>query len=91
MTLKETEQLGKKLVRPLGFRRSQMNHQYYYLIYKHVTIDVQFSPEGVGWSVEIRYSLNYGTTVVFRGTQLDVNNILPDADKLIALFNFLRV
>lgn len=90
MTLRETELLGKKLVRPLGFRRSAANHQDYYLSYKHINIEIKFHGQGNGWAVELKYNLNYGTQVVFRGTHLDIDNILPDADKLIAVFNFIR-
>jgi hypothetical protein len=90
MTLRETELLGKKLVRPLGFRRSTINHQDYYLAYKHIYINIKFSGQGNGWAVELKYSLNHGTEVVFRGTHLDLDNILSDADKLIAVFKFIR-
>jgi hypothetical protein len=93
MTLRETELIGKKLVRPLGFRRNSNNHHYYYLSYKHIYIEIKFygGLNTLDWKVEIIYKLNYGTDVTFRGDQMDIETILPDADKLIAVFNFIRL
>jgi hypothetical protein len=90
MTLRETELIGKKLVRPLGFRRSALDHQYYHLSYKDINIEIKFQGYGTYWAAVLKYNLDYGTEVVFRGTHLDIDNILPDANKLIAVFNFIR-
>jgi hypothetical protein len=92
MTLRDTELLGKKLVRPLGFRRYVNNHHHYHLSYKHIYIEIKFygGLNTLDWKVEVIYKLNYGTDVVFRGDTLDIDNIIPDANKLIAVFNFIR-
>jgi hypothetical protein len=92
MTLRETELIGKKLVRPLGFRRNLHNHHHYHKSYKHIYIEIKFygGLNTLDWKVEIIYKLNYGTDVIFRGDHVDIETILPDADKLIAVFNFLR-
>jgi len=92
MTLRETELLGKKLVRPLGFRRNLHNHHNYYLSYKHIYIEIKFygGLNTLDWKVETIYRLNDGIDVIFRGDRLNIDNIIPDADKLIGLFNFLR-
>ena len=93
MTLRETELLGKKLVRPLGFRRNSNNHYHYYTSYKEIYIEIKFYGEAfneMNWSAEVIYRLDYGTDVVFRGSELNVDNIFLDADKLRAMFKFIR-
>jgi hypothetical protein len=92
MTLRETELIGKKLVRPLGFRRYVNNHHHYHLSYKHIYIEIKFygGLNTLDWKVETIYRLNDGLAVIFRADRLNIDNIIPDADKLVALFNFLR-
>lgn len=91
MTLRETELTGNKLVRKLGFRRSKLNHQEYYLAYQHIPIEVKFYPQGIDWGVSVMYRIDTGTTVIFKGTTLNIDNIIPDADKLIGMFYFIRL
>jgi len=92
MTLRDTELIGKKLVRPLGFRRYINNHHHYHLSYKHIYIEIKFygGLNTLDWKVETIYRLNDGLDVIFRADRLNIDNIIPDADKLVALFNFLR-
>lgn len=90
MTLRETELIGNALVKKLGFRRSKTNHQVYYLSYQYIAIDVDFYPIGNSWGVNIVYHIDTSTTVTFQGTNLNIDNIIPDANKLRAIFNFIR-
>jgi hypothetical protein len=91
MTLRETELLGNALVRKLGFRRTRLNHNVYNLAYQYISIDVEFYPRGTKWSVNIVYHIDTGTSVIFHGTELNIDNIIPDANKLIGMFYFIRL
>ena len=91
MTLRDTELIGNKLVKKLGFRRSKLNHQVYYLTYQYIPIEIEFYPKGTSWSVNVVYQIDTGTTVTFHGTALNIDKIIPDADKLIGMFYFIRL
>ena len=90
MTLRETEVLGNALVRKLGFRRTKLNHNVYNLAYQYISIEVEFYPKGTKWYVNVVYHIDTGTTVIFHGTTMNIDNIIPDADKLIGMFYFIR-
>ena len=94
MTLLDTEKAGKKLVTPLGFARSLDNHQLYHCIHNDVFIEVKFEKRH-SWMVTIKYALldvhPINPEIIYRYSELDVNDILPQAKKLKALFEFLKV
>jgi len=91
MNLRETELIGNALVRKLGFRRTKLNHNVYNLSYQHIAIEVEFYAKGTRWGVNVVYHIDTGTSVIFHGTELNINNIIPDADKLIGMFYFIRL
>ena len=91
MTLRETELTGNKLVRKLGFRRTKLNHNVYNLAYQHISIEIEFYPRGTKWGVNVVYHIDTSTVVTFYGTAINIDNIIPDADKLIGMFYFIRL
>ncbi len=90
MTLRETELIGNALVKELGFRRNRLNHYVYNLSYQYIAIEVEFYAKGTRWGVNVVYHIDTGTTVIFHGTTMNIDNIIPDADKLIGMFYFIR-
>jgi hypothetical protein len=91
MTLRETELIGNALVKKLGFRRNKLNHNVYNLSYQHIAIEVEFYAKGTRWGVNVVYHIDTGTVVTFHGTAINIDNIIPDADKLIGMFYFIRL
>lgn len=94
MTLLDTEKAGKKLVKQLGFARSLDNHQLYHCIYKDIFIEVKFQKYNF-WNIVIKYAIldvhPRNPEIIYTYSEFDVNDILPQAEKLKALFNFLKI
>lgn len=95
MTAKDTVSLGKKLVKK-GFTRSKINCNLYSIYRSGISIFIEFTlVYRSHWSAEIIYELDLHTTIRFTGhsdtNAFSVDTIFKDAEKLEAVFNFLRL
>ena len=93
MTLKETEILGKKLVK-YGFHRSRANHHVYTFISENANISIEFKMYlKYIWIADFTHDLEYHTRVNFI-EHTEVFNpewLIEEHNKLKALFKFARV
>lgn len=95
MTAKEADDIGKKLVRN-GFRRQALNHNRYYTAHEGIYIEVVFElVYSNKWDAVITYTLDVHTVVKFIGHSdpkgITAKHLFKEADKLQAIFNFLRL
>jgi len=95
MTAKDTVLIGKKFIKK-GFTRSKMNCNLYSIFRDGVIIIVEFTLVFKNhWSADITYELDLHTTIRFTGhsdaDSFTVDRILKDAEKVKAVFNFLRL
>ena len=91
MTLKETEDIGKKLVKN-GFYRSATDHQNYRSPISNFAITVQFKQYGMVWMAFITHDIDAHTVVKFNGHQAVFTPewLREEHKKLQAMFKFLR-
>jgi len=91
MTLRDTELIGKKLVK-YGFYRSKKDHQEYKFLNVEGTIQVNFVRFGSVWFVLIRHEIDSHTKVGFDGHQAVFTPewLVEEHKKLQAMFKFLR-
>lgn len=95
MTAKEANDIGKKLVRN-GFRREALNHNRYYAAYEGIYIEVLLElAYSSNWDAVFTYTLDAHTVVKFIGhtspNEITAKYLFKEADKLRAIFNFLRL
>ena len=91
MTLKDTELIGKKLVKN-GFYRSATDHFNYRSPISNYAITVQFQPYGSIWTASITHNIDFHTVVNFNGHQAVFTPewLREEHKKLQAMFKFLR-
>jgi hypothetical protein len=91
MTLRDTELIGKKLVK-YGFYRSNTDHQNYRLPKVEGTIELQFKRFGSVWFALILHEIDLHTKVKFDGHQATFTpeDLVEEHKKLQAMFKFLR-
>lgn len=91
MTLYDTEQIGKKLVKN-GFYRSNTDHHNYRSPRSNYAITVHFKPYGNVWIVNITHDIDIHTVVEFKGhsTVFTPEWLKEEHKKLQAMFKFLR-
>jgi hypothetical protein len=88
MTLRDTELIGKKLVK-YGFYRNTRNHH----IYGHGDITLQFKMLYTNfWYADIELTIYMDTIVRFKGQQAVFTPewLVEEYDKIKAMFKFLR-
>jgi hypothetical protein len=91
MTLRDTELIGKRLVK-YGFYRSKVNHHVYTFISKEVNVSLEFKRYiSYIWVVNFTHDLEYHTRVNFvEHTEIFTPQWLIDEHKkLRAIFKFL--
>ncbi len=91
MTLRDTELIGKKLVKN-GFYRSNADHQYYRGNLNVGWITIHFKKKGIVWSALITHEIDVHTTVHFTDHQAVFTPewLVEEHKKLQAMFKFLR-
>ena len=91
MTLRDTELIGKKLVK-YGFYRSNTDHQNYRLPKVKGIIHVQFKKFGSIWTASIIHSIDFHTAVKFDSHEAVFTPewLEEEHEKLQAMFKFLR-
>lgn len=91
MTLRDTELIGKKLVKH-GFYRSNADHQYYRGNVFGGWVTIHFKRQGPGWNTLITHEIDTHTTVHFTNHQAVFTPqwIVEEHKKLQAMFKFLR-
>ena len=93
MTLRDTELIGKKLVK-YGFYRSGTDHQNYssYSINIKGRISIQFRLSGSVWCALIVHDIDSHTIVKFDGHEAVFTPewVIEEHEKLQAVFKFLR-
>jgi len=93
MTLRQTELIGKKLVK-YGFYRSRVNHHHYTYVSKDINVSVEFKLYfSHVWVANFTHDLEFHTRVNFI-EHTDVFTpewLIEEHNKLQAVFNFLRV
>lgn len=94
MTLRDTELIGKKLVK-YGFYRSKTDHQSYgyYSVNIKGRINIKFQRYGAaGWSALIVHEIDSHTTVKFDEHEalFTPEWLVEEHNKLQAMFKFLR-
>jgi hypothetical protein len=93
MTLRQTELIGKKLVK-YGFYRSRVNHHQYTYVSKDINVSVEFKLYfSHVWVANFTHDLEFHTRVNFV-EHTDVFTpewLIEEHNKLRAVFNFLRV
>jgi hypothetical protein len=92
MTLRDTELIGKKLVK-YGFFRSNTDHHNYRYLKSQGAISVQFQKFGSIWTALIVHALDMHTAVKFEGHQAVFTPewLVEEHKKLQALFKFARL
>jgi hypothetical protein len=91
MTLRDTELIGKQLVKN-GFYRSSIDHQNYKSPRSNYAITVQFQAYGSVWIAVITHDIDIHTVVKFNGhdTVFTPEWLREEHKKLQAMFKFLR-
>ena len=91
MTLRDTELIGKKLVK-YGFYRSKTDHQEYKLANVEGIIQVNFVKFGNVWFVLILHEIDFHTKVKFDSHEAAFTPewLVEEHKKLQAMFKFLR-
>ena len=91
MTLRDTELIGKKLVK-YGFYRSNTDHHYYRGKVLDGFVTIHFKMKGIVWSALITHEIDIHTIVDFRGHQAIFTPewLVEEHKKLQAMFKFLR-
>jgi hypothetical protein len=92
MTLRDTELIGKKLVK-YGFYRSNADHQYYRGNIFGGVVTIHFRRQGTAWNTLITHEIDTHTTVHFTDHQAVFTPqwVAEEHKKLQAMFKFLRV
>jgi hypothetical protein len=95
MTLRDTELIGKKLVK-YGFYRSNTNHHVYKnsaLPLHNGSIELGFRLSGSVWVVSFIHHIDFHTTVKFDGHQTVFTPewLVEEHKKLQAMFKFARL
>lgn len=91
MTLRDTELIGKKLVKH-GFYRANTDHQYYRGKVLNGWVTIHFKRSGIGWNTLIIHDIDTHTTVHFTDYQVVFTPewIVEEHKKLQAMFKLLR-
>jgi hypothetical protein len=92
MTLRETELIGKKLVK-YGFYRSRTNHYNYTFIDSSININVEFKKYfSTVWVANFTHDFDYHTRVIFTEHAVGFTPqwLVEENKKLQAMFKFLR-
>ena len=91
MTLRDTELIGKKLVKN-GFYRSNADHQYYRGSVFGGWVTIHFRRSGITWNTLITHEIDTHTTVHFTDHQAVFTPewVIEEHKKLQAMFKFLR-
>jgi hypothetical protein len=91
MTLRETELLGKQLVK-YGFYRSSSDHQNYRIHTSGGTLTIQFRKSLSIWCALIVHDIDSHTIVKFDGHEAVFTPqwVIEEHEKLQAMFKFLR-
>jgi hypothetical protein len=91
MTLRDTELIGKKLVK-YGCYRSSTDHQHYRIHTSGGAIAIQFRPSGSVWYALIVHDIDSHTIVKFDGHSAVFTPqwVIEEHEKLQAMFKFLR-
>ena len=93
MTLRDTELIGKKLVK-YGFYRSKTNHHAYGTMCKNPAsgIDIIFTRYGHVWVANFIHNINHCTVVKFNHHEAVFTPewLVEEHEKLQAMFKFLR-
>ena len=92
MTLRDTELIGKKLVK-YGFYRSNTDHQYYRGSMFDGWVKIHFKRHGIVWNALITHEIDIHTSVVFTDHQAVFTPewVAEEHKKLQAMFKFLRL
>ena len=93
MTLRDTELIGKKLVKN-GFYRSSSDHHTYRSPISNCAITVHFKPSyGMVWMAFITHDIDTHTVVKFNGHEAVFSPewLREEHKKLQAMFKFLRL
>ena len=93
MTLRDTELIGKQLVK-YGFYRNRNNHHEYTFITNEINVRVQFKPYFSSvWMAHFTHDLEYHTRVNFiEYTEVFTPEwLIEEHNKLQALFKFARL
>lgn len=92
MTLRDTELVGKKLVK-YGFNRSRISHHEYTLIDRGININVEFKLYfSTVWIANFTHDFDYNTRVIFTENSkiFTPEWLVEEHKKLQAMFKFLR-
>lgn len=91
MTLRDTELIGKKLVK-YGFHRSLTDHQYYNTLGTIGNISIQFKKFGTIWRAIIIHGmgLNFEVRYNYYGEVFTPEWVIEENKKFQAMFKFLR-
>jgi hypothetical protein len=93
MTLRDTELIGKKLVKH-GFHRSNIDHHNYKCNYINIkgSITVTFKLHGATWAANFVHSIDFHTTIIFQDHQAVFTPawVVEEHEKLQAMFKFIR-
>ena len=91
MTLRDTELIGKKLVK-YGFFRSPTDHQYYNTLGSRGNISIQFKKIGTIWRATIIHSmdLNFEFRYSNYGKVFTPEWVIEENKKFHAMFKFIR-
>jgi hypothetical protein len=93
MRLRDTELIGRRLVK-YGFYRSKTDHQNYRYFNLQGAINIQFQRYGVvGWSALIVHEIDAHTTIKFDTYEalFTPEWLVEEHKKLQAMFKFLRL
>jgi hypothetical protein len=91
MLLRDTELIGKKLVK-YGFYRSSTDHQNYRIHTSGGAIAIQFRPSGNTWCALIVHDIDSHTLVKCDGHEAVFTPewVIEEYEKLQAMFKFIR-
>jgi hypothetical protein len=91
MTLRDTELIGKELMK-YGFYRNSKDHQHYISPRSDYGITVHFKQYGSIWTALITHYIDTHTQVISNDHQavFSIEWLTEEHDKLVAAFKFLR-
>jgi hypothetical protein len=93
MTLRDTELIGRRLVK-YGFFRSNNNHHNYECLRRHARtgIGIKFIKYGSIWVADFLYHIDHCTMVKFNHHEAVFTPewVIEEHDKLLAMFKFIR-
>ena len=91
MTLRDTELIGKELMK-YGFYRNSKDHQHYISPRSDYGITVHFGLDGGIWVASITHDIDTHTQVIFDYHQavFSIEWLTEEHDKLVAAFKFIR-